>query len=230
MAIGIINELMIFFRAIVEHYHSDIGPTLGKTRGNSLEGELYVSEVYNTHKNTLWSRVRAIFWVIALLVIGFVCYQNLIPSGTLILTQDFKKIKPGISDLGPSTRVVYKSGQRVLTIEPVYMKINTLYSFNTVKLILSRVDTSSQPLSIGVRTSTLWNYEWQTYKDGGVTFPWNPYFDTHTIEVALSSPGLESAPKKIILSNIRVELSRQALTSDTFKHYVAKILSAIFHS
>jgi|GEM_PF-4488879 len=157
--------------------------------------------------------------------------MNLIPSGRLILTQDFKKIKPGISEVGPSMRITYMRGKRIIKREPVYFTIDTLYKFETIRVQFTTDRERSVPFSVGVRTSSLWDYTWQNYTPGEpMEFAWNPYWDNHHIEVAISSPHLTDKRGTIVITNIEATLERGPLTVVGFKGYVRKFFKALLYS
>lgn len=147
----------------------------------------------------------------------------MIPSGRLVLKQDFTSPKPGISDLSPVKRVEITLGKRIIRNEPVYFKINTLYEFEKIRINFKTEKLPSLPIQVGLRTQDRWNYVWQKYEGQTLEFNWHPYFDNRNIEAVISIPGILEKGDALVLDEINVELLRQPLNIKRFKRYVKKI-------
>ena len=111
--------------------------------------------MFNPQNNIIYIW-RGILIVSSLALLIYLFYQNLVPSGVLVL--EHKKGDPNskISDLTPEKRVIYLpedgENQRFF-IDPVYFDVKTPRVFDKVKIKLAWQNQSQPILEIGARKS-----------------------------------------------------------------------------
>lgn len=227
MAIGLFKELLVLIKSVVDHYNSDFNPGLVKAGLDGFNSKVRIAEMNNNYGSFLLHFLRNLCWFSALAIIVYITYQNLIPSGKLKLKTDFRKIKPGISDIGPYDRVIRKSGTRVIRGEPVYFQVDTLYSFDKMRLSLSVKDMPELPIYIGPKISSLWRYEFRKYENKSEEFAWKPYWNDRKIEIAISIPELLKKGESMTIDAIEVELIREPLSFKRFKKYIKNLYGKV---
>lgn len=129
------------------------------------------------------------FWLVLLLVIAWLLYMGLVPSGKISYVYNFDRQSSFISKLSPDTRVgEIEDGSQKIIADPVYFSLHTPRKFNKAKLGIyyKSNDTARPIIETGVMVDkTIWRYDlkpvqnkiidklcsdWNTIQEDGLLF------------------------------------------------------------
>lgn len=189
-------------------------------------------------------RIRLILIIIPILILGWLVNKNLVPSGKLMASYNFREISPFISRLYPVGRVLgveqNKNGDyyQSVAIDPVYFKVYLPVSFERAKIILKFQTNKVNNLRLGYQIGPDFQYyfknvipirregEWQVAE---VNFNLqNAYIKDNKLKFAVSSPHLDEYEGEIKIHSIEVVLEKEPLTFSDIPSLVKKFFKVIF--
>jgi len=109
-------------------------------------------------------KLRILLWISLGLVVGFLLYKGVVPSGKISYVYNLEKPSSFIGKLTPAERVeLVKDGVQKIIGDPVYFSLRTPRKFNIAKLSIKYKNNSELPLiEAGVlMDKTVWRYNLQ---------------------------------------------------------------------
>ena len=107
-------------------------------------------------------RLRIFLWAILALIVLWLFYMAVVPSGKIVYSQNFNNDNFFIQKLTPAERVEeVNSGTQKIIGDPVYFSLRTPRRFNSARVTIEYKNNSSLPIiEVGVLVDrTLWRYE-----------------------------------------------------------------------
>ncbi|NTU99418.1 hypothetical protein HGA64_05460, partial [Candidatus Falkowbacteria bacterium] len=107
-------------------------------------------------------RLRIIFWLALALVLGFLLYQGIVPTGRITYAYDFSKPNYFINKLSPLDRVLpVSSRQQSVVGDPAYFSLRTPRPFSKAKMTVVFKNPDNLPIiEAGVLSDKkLWRYQ-----------------------------------------------------------------------
>ena len=153
--------------------------------------------------------VRIIWISLLTILIAWLLWQAIVPSGRISYFNNFSKENYFIGELVPVDRI--KNGHE-LTDEPVYFSVYTARTFYKAVVALS-FETPTPALQVGLEINkALWQYDFKQIKEGTVKTTLE--FNLHGASrkngkyiFMISDPNLKQQNKSIIIKDVSIELN-----------------------
>ncbi|MFH1522468.1 MAG: hypothetical protein ABIE43_01455 [Patescibacteria group bacterium] len=138
--------------------------------------------------NKFRNKLRIFLWAGLAIIVSWLLYMGVVPSGKISYVYDFSKPSRFIGKLTPEDRVGFiEDGKQKIIGEPVYFSLRTPRKFNKAKLILKYKNDRDLPIvETGVLVDkTIWRYDlkpienniidqlvmvWEVINEDGVMF------------------------------------------------------------
>jgi len=190
---------------------------------------------------------------LAAIIFGWLCWQDLTPSGVLTAENDFQKKSPQMSDLRPAVRVDPPASDaegnhfQNVFIDPVYFDVQIPRLFRDAKVTIEYKNPDNHPfIQLGLKKNEGdWNYVFKLIErrgenifnyrqgEGGwrtaeVVFGLDDsVMDKRTLHFMLSTPELDWDGHEIQIRKIAVLLERDPLTWENFWPRLKRLLGKI---
>jgi len=186
---------------------------------------------------------RILLIIGAVVLFGWLTYQNIVPGGELYLTQDFCRENNFVSRLYPDNRVysVKREGEQCwqeFFAEPVYFLVNVPRTFSQARVKVTYRNMSQSALSLGLMAKKETPLDWrfvlepiepannyaEQWREKEADFSVGPQFmNEHNLEFMISAPDL-TPQEKIALQRIEIRLTRPATTWRSFCQSILSFL------
>lgn len=163
--------------------------------------------------------MRIAWLILLILLIGWLSWQAIVPSGKMSYQIDFKQQSYSIGRLLPADRVVEDNGFQRLIAEPVYFTLYTPRSFNKAVVTFTFANPPDL-VKFGVaHNKELWNYDFKTAYSKSINKLGLDKQVSATLEFDLtgaerinnkytfmiSAPGLDSHTSSLLIKNVQIE-------------------------
>jgi len=183
-----------------------------------------------------YKHIRIILILIPIVILGWLAYKHITPSGILKVDYDFCAEDPFISKFSPMGRVLdiekikhqkLKICTQAMVIDPVYFDVRLPQSFEQARITLWYKKDPDIPLRIGPRFNpNEWIWNLQDIKFERTEADWeigtitadlsHIQMDNNRLRFLISSPGLDVSGQQIIFNQIKIEFGKQPLNTENF--------------
>ncbi len=180
--------------------------------------------------------LRIILILIPVLLLTYLFYKDLNPSGQLKISYDFCSPTPFISEFSPHGRVLdieknkttsSKEYYQKMVIDPVYFDVRLPQKFTTAQLTVWYQKKPATVLKIGPAVElSLWQWQLEDinfwHGDNGWSVGSADYdltnlkLDNGRLRFLVSSPGLDKNNGEIIFKKIKIEFQKDPLSADNW--------------
>jgi hypothetical protein len=168
-------------------------------------------------------------WSVPVLLVGYVLWQAMFATGSLMATTDFRERTPYFDVLLPAGRVELTADGIILKNEPVYIDVRLPVRAVSVSLAV-KVSANSAPLQLGYQTSESFalvfsqsapvseqNYVLYHYDLTNISH----VRSGHKVRFIISSPAL--LPGSILVKGASVSIKREPPTLNWWRGQLTKL-------